>query len=61
MTSANTMRLEGLMFGLLGWVNWGLSWHFSGAFAGSSVVSWLRVFFSVLAFWGFNSLLLAKN
>lgn len=22
MTSANTMRLEGLMFGFLGWVNW---------------------------------------
>jgi len=58
------MRLQGLMFGLLGWVNWGLSWHFSGAFAGSLVVSWLRVFFfffPVLAFWGFNSLLLAKN
>lgn len=50
------------MFGLLGWVNWGLSRHFSRAFAGSSVDSWLNVlFFSVLAFWGFNSLPLAKN
>ena len=65
MTSANTMRLGGLMFGFLGWVNWGpllaLLWGFCRLISRFMVEFFLFFFFSVLAFWGFNSLPFAEN